>query len=80
MWNPSSSGRLLEKNVALDAVMGVLGVFVKFLVGGGVWCLPSWSPIGVGREAIRADVGVLSGRRFRGGNRSGWRFFLFRLG
>ena len=67
------SSCLLEKNVLLDAVMGVVGVFV-FLLGGGLR-LRSDGPCSW-RAAILAAVGVLSGPRVIGGNRRGWRFFL----
>jgi hypothetical protein len=69
-----SSGRVLEKNVPFDAVMGVVGVLAVCLAGGGETFLPdkpcSWS------AAILAAVGVLNGPRVIGGSLNGWSVFL----
>ena len=62
------SDRFLEKNEALDAVIGVLGVFVVRLGGGVIW--PS-TTLGSCNAAILVAVGVLSGNKFKGGNRRG---------
>jgi len=67
------SERFREKNEALDAVIGVLGVLVVTRRGGGV----TWPSERVGscRAAILLVVGVLNGSKFNGGSRSGCRFF-----
>jgi hypothetical protein len=58
----------------LDAVSGVVGVFVSALRGGVK--LPS-EKAGSCNAAIFAAVGVLNGSRFRGGRRSGRKLFFF---
>ena len=62
-----SSGALcpLEKKLALEAVMGVLGVFILFLVAGGVAGCSS-SILESLKALIFAAVGVLRGSRFKG--------------
>lgn len=67
------SDRFREKKEAFDAVMGVLGVLVVTRRGGGV----TWPSMRFGscKAAIFEAVGVLSGNRFRGGSRSGCKFF-----
>jgi hypothetical protein len=64
-----------EKKLALEAVIGVLGVFTTARFPGGV---PGFSPTSdfVLSDLILADVGVLNGSRFRGGKRRFWTFFL----
>ena len=57
----------------MDAVIGVLGVFVVTRRGGGV-TFPS-DTFGSWNAAILLVVGVLSGNKFNGGNLSGCRFF-----
>jgi hypothetical protein len=65
----------LEKKLALDAVMGVLGVLaVRF--GGGVTLRSSISADGAGKDEIRLLKGVPSGNKFNGGSLIGCRFFL----
>jgi hypothetical protein len=66
---------LREKKDALDAVIGVVGVFVSTLRGGGVK-FPS-EKAGSCKAEIFAAVGVLKGSKFNGGRRSGCRFFFF---
>lgn len=68
-----------EKNEVLEAVMGVLGVFVLTRRGGGVK-LPLARVESCDKAAIFAAVGVLSGSKFKGGRRSGCRVFLFDAG
>ena len=63
--------RLLEKKLALDAVIGVLGVVAIPYLGGGVTVPGSKEAGCLSMAAIFAAVGVLSGRRLRGGNRKG---------
>ena len=72
----SSSCRLREKNVALEAVIGVLGVFALALLGGGVRFASRSSKVAVSKALIFAAVGVLRGSRFSGGSRMGCNFFL----
>lgn len=67
------SVRFLEKKEAFEAVIGVLGVLVLTLRGGGV-IMPS-DGIGSGNAAILEAVGVLKGKRFNGGSRSGCKLF-----
>jgi hypothetical protein len=67
---------LLEKKLAFEAVMGVLGVLLVARFGGGVRFLSSTSADGAGKEEMRLLNGVPSGSRFRGGSLIGWRFFL----
>lgn len=63
------------KKLALEAVIGVLGVFaLRF--GGGVAFLSSNSPDGTGNDDIRLLNGVLRGRRFKGGSLIGCKSFL----
>jgi hypothetical protein len=57
----------LEKKLALDAVIGVLGVFMLPLVAGGVDGCSS-SILESLKALIFAAVGVLRGSRFRGGS------------
>ena len=68
---PSSPALLfLEKKLALDAVIGVLGVFMVLRTPGGVdgW---SWTSILESLNAlIFAAVGVLKGNTFNGGSRN----------
>jgi hypothetical protein len=68
-----SSGRVREKNVPFEAVIGVVGVLAICLAGGGERFLSerpcSW------RAAILAAVGVLSGPRVMGGSLNGCRVF-----
>lgn len=75
---PSYWSRLLlrEKNVALEAVMGVLGVLLADLLGGGVVLRSSVSVEGAGKAEIRLLNGVPRGKRLSGGNRIGCKFFL----
>jgi hypothetical protein len=69
-----SSGRVREKKVPFDAVMGVVGVFEICLAGGGERFRSdepcSWS------AAILAAVGVLRGPRVIGGSLNGCSDFL----
>lgn len=65
----SSSCFREEKKDVLDAVIGVLGVLVG-LRGGGVTVPGAVAGSGF-KAATLAAVGVLSGRRFNGGKRSG---------
>jgi hypothetical protein len=65
----------LEKKLAFDAVIGVLGVFALRL-GGGVTLRSSTSADGAGKDDIRLLKGVPSGSRFNGGSLIGCRFFL----
>lgn len=67
-----------EKKVALDAVMGVLGVFIVLRARGGV-VVPSLESFFELNDLIFAAVGVLKGRRFNGGNLRVCRFFLLDL-
>jgi len=62
--------------VALDAVMGVLGVLFVARFGGGVSSRSLSSVDGTGKVEIRLFVGVPSGSKFNGGSRSGCKFFL----
>ena len=75
MWCESisafSSWRFREKNEALDAVIGVLGVVGAPRRGGGV----DFPSVDAGKAAILAAVGVLRGNKFKGGSRKGCRFF-----
>jgi hypothetical protein len=59
----------------LDAVNGVLGVLAFILRGGGV-VLPSEVEESLSKAAIFEVVGVLKGKRFKGGSLSGCRVFL----
>lgn len=74
-----SSSLLFEKNDALDAVMGVLGVLLPRF-GGGVVLRSSTSVDGTGKDEILVLNGVSNGRRFRGGSLIGWRPFLLVCG
>jgi hypothetical protein len=65
----------LEKKVAFEAVMGVLGVFIVVRRPGGVPGRSSASDFAL-NALIRAEVGVLKGSRFKGGNRNVCKFFL----
>lgn len=58
----------LEKNVAFEAVIGVLGVFTARVPGGvdGISIASLLDPLS---DWILAVVGVLKGSRFMGGNR-----------
>lgn len=67
---------LLEKKLAFDAVIGVLGVLLVARFGGGVMLRPSTSAEGAGNEDIRLLKGVPSGNRFNGGSLMGCKFFL----
>jgi hypothetical protein len=71
---------LLEKKLAFDAVIGVLGVLLPRFGGGVVTLRPSPSADGIGNDDILLLNGVPRGNRFRGGSRSGWRFFLLLTG
>lgn len=71
---------LLEKKVALDAVMGVLGVLLLARFGGGVVLRSSTSAEDTGKDDILLLKGVPSGSRFNGGSLIGWRFFLLVCG
>ena len=51
--------------------MGVLGVFVLCFLSGGVSGRDEESNVMSSSALILAAVGVLSGKRFKGGNRSG---------
>jgi len=68
----TSSKRLLEKKLLLEAVIGVVGVLACFRVGGGV-DFPI-SELCSCNAAILAAVGVLKGPRFNGGRLRGCRF------
>jgi hypothetical protein len=69
---------LLEKKLALDAVIGVLGVLLVERFGGGVVVLRLLvSPVGTGNEEILLLNEVPSGSKFNGGSLRGCRFFLF---
>jgi hypothetical protein len=71
---------LLEKKLAFDAVMGVLGVLLLARFGGGVVALRlSTSAEGTGKDDILLLKGVPSGNRLRGGSLMGCRFFLLLL-
>jgi hypothetical protein len=58
----------LEKKLAFEAVIGVLGVFMLLRVPGGV---AGGSPESgfTFNDLILAEVGVLNGSRFNGGRR-----------
>jgi hypothetical protein len=66
----------LAKKLALDAVMGVLGVLLTERLGGGVRARSSTSAEGAGNVEMRLLKGVPSGNRFNGGSLIGCRFFL----
>lgn len=68
----------LEKKLALDAVIGVLGVFILLRVPGGVAGRSPASGL-LCRDLILADVGVLRGSRFSGGSRRVCNAFLLAL-
>ena len=59
------------KKFALEAVMGVLGVFCAPRLGGGVVGLRSSFVLECARAAILSAVGSLAGSRFNGGSRIG---------
>lgn len=67
---------LLEKKLAFDAVIGVLGVLFVARLGGGVVFRSSTSAEGAGNEEILLLNGVSSGSKFRGGSLMGCKFFL----
>jgi len=69
--------KLLEKKLALEAVIGVLGVLFAARLGGGVVLRSSTSADGAGKDEILLLKGVPSGSRFKGGSLIGCRFFLF---
>jgi hypothetical protein len=71
-----SRGPLLEKKLALDAVIGVLGVLLTARFGGGVTLRSSTSAEGAGNDEMRLLNGVPRGSKFNGGNLIGCRFFL----
>lgn len=75
-----SWGPLFAKKLALDAVMGVLGVLFTVRLGGGVTTRSSTSAEGAGKEDMRLLKGVPRGSRFKGGSLMGWRFFLAECG
>jgi hypothetical protein len=68
----------LEKKLAFEAVIGVLGVFILLRIPGGV---AGGSPISglTLRDRILAEVGVLRGSRFNGGSRRVCSAFLLAL-
>lgn len=66
-----------EKNDALDAVIGVLGVLLGRL-GGGVTIPDSEADSGL-RAATLAAVGVLNGSNVKGGSRKDCKFFFEEL-
>lgn len=66
--------------MALEAVIGVLGVLAALRLKGGVEPLSSTSLLVVEKELILAAVGVDKGSRLSGGRRSGWSDFLFTAG
>lgn len=57
--------------MALEAVMGVVGVALVPFLGGGVTVPSSLAADPSYRAAILVAVGALSGKRLRGGNRRG---------
>lgn len=63
------------KKLALDAVMGVLGVLLTARFGGGVTLRFSTSAEGAGNDEIRLLKGVLRGSKFNGGSLIGCKFF-----
>jgi hypothetical protein len=65
----------LEKKLALDAVIGVLGVFMLVRFTGGVAGDSVASNLESLNAFIFAAVGVLRGRRFRGGSLAAIPFF-----
>ena len=69
---------LREKKLAFEAVIGVLGVFMLCRMPEGV---AGGSPVSclACNERILAEVGVLKGSRFSGGNRRVWSPFLLAL-
>jgi hypothetical protein len=71
---------LLEKKLALDAVMGVLGVLFVARFGGGVVARSSTSADGTGNADILLLNGVPSGSKFKGGSLIGCKFFLLVCG
>lgn len=73
LWYSSWLG-CLEKKLALEAVMGVLGVLAAVRFGGGV-TLPS-SASSKGKADNRLLKGVPRGSRLSGGNLIGCKFFL----
>ena len=54
--------------------MGVLGVFVLCFRSGGVSGRDEDANVTSSKALILAAVGILSGKRFKGGSRSGWTF------
>jgi hypothetical protein len=71
---------LFGKKLALEAVIGVLGVLLLARFGGGVVAARlSSSAEGTGKDEILLLKGVPSGSRFRGGSLMGCRFFLLLL-
>ena len=67
----SSFGLLLAKKLALDAVIGVLGIPFGPTLGGGVIDPKSRLVEPSYKAAILVAVGVLNGKRFMGGNLRG---------
>jgi len=65
----------LLKKLALDAVMGVLGVLLTARLGGGVTLRFSTSAEGAGNDEMRLLKGVLRGSKFSGGSLIGCKFF-----
>lgn len=76
LYSVASCWLRLEKKLAFDAVMGVLGVLLVARFGGGVTLRLSASADGGGNDEIRLFVGVPSGSKFNGGSRTGCKFFL----
>lgn len=70
-----SSYRDFAKNELFDAVIGVVGVLGSCRETGGLM-FRSFLPCSC-NAATFAAVGMLNGRRFKGGSRRGSRFFLF---
>lgn len=65
----------LEKKLAFEAVIGVLGVFMLILVAGGVEGGSAVSTRESLNAFILAAVGVLKGKRFSGGSLAAGPFF-----
>ena len=68
-----------REKLALEAVIGVVGVALVPFFGGGVTVPSSFEAEPSYKAAIFEAVGVLNGRRFRGGSLNGCKVRLFIL-